>query len=560
MTEKRRLSTRNRGEPPLKKRALTPPPPPAPSRAAPAHPPLPPTEPIVEGLPVRLRDGQALPTLLEPQNSSLSDKVYQTVAERLVLDFSERLKHTHMLILDSGVLAASIERSRQKWLNGNMFEIYWAKPKGKKGVGDAPNPAMKTMTKLGICSMIIEPHVFEIGLYTVKEIPVPQPPTNPHPPTLSAPQYNPFPPYPYLATYDRQSAVSPHSYSQQGHSSQNSLPPFREGFAQFSPQGVPPLYHPPLPAVATQPVSVSRSQSAGNDQSHSQSCPEEPKADPVIQMLATRAASDPNLKTLMKIVAGGKATQMQLKDFQDHIDELNAIIKSRPNPNEAYDNENRCDPSDPTRQEHASKTVAPNPVQETHGNRTASTATLPPGKIGPAPVKLEPSSQTYPITAPSATPKSYGLPKPELSSMVFDIIGGSGDRFSFPRFSILEFLYGGTQVIVSFLVIRPGKLATSGKYKDMKYYYQPTTLRLTTNQPRFLETLSRVIASPDEVRSYMNNVFEKYPRAEIINLATRLPRTSDAEELEERATPAQADTSLTKATYSPPNSITPIAR
>lgn len=83
MSEKRRLSTRNRGEPPLKKRALTPPPPPAPPRAAAAVLP-PPAEPIIEGLPVRLREGQPLPTLPESQDSSLPDKAYQTVPERLV--------------------------------------------------------------------------------------------------------------------------------------------------------------------------------------------------------------------------------------------------------------------------------------------------------------------------------------------------------------------------------------------------------------------------------------------------------------------------------------------
>ena len=78
--EKRRLSTRNRGEPPLKKRALTPP---APSRAAP--PPTQPNEPLEEGLPTRIKDPRLLPTLPEPQDPNLSNKEYQTISERSAL-------------------------------------------------------------------------------------------------------------------------------------------------------------------------------------------------------------------------------------------------------------------------------------------------------------------------------------------------------------------------------------------------------------------------------------------------------------------------------------------
>ena len=78
--EKRRLSTRNRGEPPLKKRALTPPVAPRappPSTAPPQTP-----EPVEEGLPFRLKDPRLLPTLPEPQDLDLSAQEYQTISER----------------------------------------------------------------------------------------------------------------------------------------------------------------------------------------------------------------------------------------------------------------------------------------------------------------------------------------------------------------------------------------------------------------------------------------------------------------------------------------------
>ena len=81
--EKRRLSTRNRGEPPLKKRTLSPPVTPRapPPPTAPSQPP----EPVEEGLPFRLKDPRLLPTLPEPQDLDLSDQEYQTIAERSAL-------------------------------------------------------------------------------------------------------------------------------------------------------------------------------------------------------------------------------------------------------------------------------------------------------------------------------------------------------------------------------------------------------------------------------------------------------------------------------------------
>ena len=80
MSEKRRPSTRYRGEPPLKKRAITPPPP-LPAPPAPAA-----LEPVVNGgLPTKLQDGQKLPTLSEQQDLSLPATEYQSIAERYLL-------------------------------------------------------------------------------------------------------------------------------------------------------------------------------------------------------------------------------------------------------------------------------------------------------------------------------------------------------------------------------------------------------------------------------------------------------------------------------------------
>ena len=73
MTEKRRKSTRNRGEPPFKKRAATPPPPPQPQPTAVER---------EKGLPLKLQESQILPTLTEMQDQSLPDMEYQSITER----------------------------------------------------------------------------------------------------------------------------------------------------------------------------------------------------------------------------------------------------------------------------------------------------------------------------------------------------------------------------------------------------------------------------------------------------------------------------------------------
>lgn len=539
--DKRRLSTRNRGEPPMKKRALTPPAPPR----APLLPSIPPqpAEPMEEGLPFRLKDPRLLPTLSEPQDASLSTHAYQTISE-------------------SGVLAASIEQSRQKWLKEGVFERYWEKPTKKKPMCEAPNPPKETMAKLGACSLIIEPHVFEITLYTVKDNPVAYAPIQP--PPLSSPQYNPFATAATFPPYNYNNAPTPPRYQGQQHalSSQTTLPPFREGFAQFGPQGPSAINHTPLlaaaPVVAPQPPSLSMARST-SQQGGSQDQKDEPRQDPVIQMLATRAASDHGLKTLMKVVASGQASQTQLKDFQDHIDELNTILKTQPKLAETLQDDHRPQPPPGGGQEYASRVVVPTSTPDSSWTQIPSVAPYSNPHAQVPSIKTEPSSKTQPFTGtPASSKPAYTVHKPEINSIVFDF-GGTGDRFSFPRFSILEYLYGGTQVIVSFLMIRRGSTAKPGKYKDTKSYYQPVTMRLTTAHTRILEPLAKTVAPPEEVRRYMESVFDKMSPAETVFLATRLPRAQDAEAPQKPDLVPQPDPQVVRAVYPPPNSIMPLA-
>ncbi|KAG7002265.1 hypothetical protein G7Y79_00028g062860 [Physcia stellaris] len=485
MSEKRRQSTRNRGEPPLKKRQSPPPPPLAPPPVA---------VETQKGLPPKLQENQALPILKEMQDLSLPTTEYQT-------------------IMESGVLAASIEQSRRKWVTEGVFERYWAKP-SKKRSQDAQNPSKESMSRLGLCSMVIEPHVFEV---TFTERPS-----------------------------SRSSATQPIS---------TPLPPFREGFARFDPHGLssyqPSYTNPPShPAAASPNAAISPSGAVEANGAQLQS--PKPSPDPVIQMLATRAASDHGLKALMKMVASGRATQTQLREFQNHIDDLNAEIKAGrgPLPVSPHDG-NPPRPPPPGGPSLAS--VSTQSVAQIK-NPTASQ----PSTYGqPAPIKLEDPPKYYHPYQQPVKPKSIIQYKSDISAVVFDF-GGSGDRFSIPRFSILEYLPGANQVIVSFLVIRKGDASLPGNYKDNLSYYQPVTMRLSTPQPRTLEPLAKVVAPAEEVRRYMESVFDKMSPIETSFLATRLPRVreEDSQATKERAIPTEEPVSKTH--YPPPSSLVPL--
>ena len=450
--------------------------------------------------------------------------------------------HLRLHTLPSGVLAASIEQSRRKWVTEGVFERYWAKP-SKKRSQDAQNPSKESMSRLGLCSMVIEPHVFEVTLYTVREPQV----------TYQPPVPRPVAPYQPNPSIGAQNGL-PHGHPQPN-PSPLTLPPFREGFARFDPHGLssyqPPYTNPPShPAAASPNAAISPSGAVEANGAQLQS--PKPSPDPVIQMLATRAASDHGLKALMKMVASGRATQTQLREFQNHIDDLNAEIKAGrgPLPVSPHDG-NPPRPPPPGGPSLAS--VSTQSVAQIK-NPTASQ----PSTYGqPAPIKLEDPPKYYHPYQQPVKPKSVIQYKSDISAVVFDF-GGSGDRFSIPRFSILEYLPGGNQVIVSFLVIRKGDASLPGNYKDNLSYYQPVTMRLSTPQPRTLEPLAKVVAPAEEVRRYMESVFDKMSPIETSFLATRLPRVreEDSQATKERAIPTEEPVSKTH--YPPPSSLVPL--
>lgn len=414
------------------------------------------------------------------------------------------------------------------------------------------------MTKLGVCSMIIEPHVFETTLYTVREIqshfippkPLPQPP--PPPPDMRYSSFSHVAIYPPATRVT--SASLNHQDQQHRNSSQLTLPTFNEGFAHLGSQGPP---HHNLLSAPDRTESVFGNTGISDTRQDDRN--EKPNDDPVIQMLATRAASNHDLKSLMRVVASGNATQTQLKDFQNHIDELNDILKTRHKENQS-----------PYGAEHGLRTISSTNKQAPSNQSLPSDSTFGVGYApnvktarvastsAPKPLKQESSPQYFSHYMQPLKSKNTTSYKSEISSIVFDL-GGGGDRFSFPRLSILEYLPGGTQVIVSFLVIRRGSTAVSKGYKETASYYEPITMRLSSHQPRVLEPLSRVVAPPDEVRQYMDSVFDKMDPAEKVFLAIRLPRTKENTSTEKEDTSVQPQPAEIKLTYSPPNALVPIA-
>ncbi|MCJ1438193.1 hypothetical protein MMC27_007580 [Xylographa pallens] len=535
MSERRKPSTRYRGEPPPKRHLSTPPPPPKLKAVSPVA-------ELDDAIPSKVKGGQPLPTSTKPPDIGLPRRQFQDIRE-------------------SGVLASSIERSRHQWLVEGIFERYWTKP-SKKRSQEFPNPSKESMIKLGLCSMIMEPHVFEVTLYTVKDTQV----------TFFPPVGQPQLPISLHSTpYQGSSAVTAGSASQPtatqlnhmpnqsssqptGHTSQPSLPPFHEGFAQFGPQGLSPTIpvgSPTLTRVPHAPIPARSPSLHGANSTSTQDS--NPNSDPVIQMLAARAATDHDLKSLMKVVAQGNASPDQLKIFQRHIDELKSIIEAQKDKS-TTEITSAGKPSD-------AEIRSPIPIYNIPTEQVVSVRPAVTQKSNACPsvgIKTEPLSQYYSQPPQYLKAKGPVPPRQDMCAIVFEFTAGTGDRYLLPRYSILEYLPGNTQVLVSFLVTRKGNTAASGKYKDTLEYYQPVTIRLSAQSTRILEPLSRVVAPTEEVQRHMSDIMKKMTAAEEVYLVTQLPQTHEDNTVEQEAASSNLASDVRMAVYPPPDSLLPI--
>lgn len=133
-----------------------------------------------------------------------------------------------------------------------------------------------------------------------------------------------------------------------------------------------------------------------------------------------------------------------------------------------------------------------------------------------------------PQPAPQQALRSKGPPpvvKPDVSAVVFEFAGGNGDRYLFPKFSIVQQVQTplGPHVLASFLIVRKGSASEYGGDPKLDYY-QPVTVRISSTQPKHLEYFTRVVAPQDEVKRYMEDVMDNMTRAEYVLLAMRLPK------------------------------------
>ncbi|KAK3346597.1 hypothetical protein B0T25DRAFT_281838 [Lasiosphaeria hispida] len=156
-----------------------------------------------------------------------------------------------------------------------------------------------------------------------------------------------------------------------------------------------------------------------------------------------------------------------------------------------------------------------------------------------SPVATTPSTSLA-TTLPQPTPSQQNLrskgppppPKPDYTAIVLEFAGGTGDRYLFPKFSIVESvpIPSGQQVIASFLIVRKGSKSEYPVADPDLDYYQPVTVRFFAPSGKHLENLARVVAPEEEVRRYMDDVMDKMTRAEYILLAMRLPRGEPKDE------------------------------
>lgn len=138
--------------------------------------------------------------------------------------------------------------------------------------------------------------------------------------------------------------------------------------------------------------------------------------------------------------------------------------------------------------------------------------------------------------------------QPDYSAIVFEFAGGNGDRYLFPKFSLLDYQtipntsassstgpqpQQQQQVVASFLIIRRGSKGEYPMADPELDYYQPMTIRMFTAAPsgkHLLDNLARVVAPEDEVKRYMDDIMDTMQRSEFVLLAMRLPRPTETPE------------------------------
>lgn len=301
--------------------------------------------------------------------------------------------------------------------------------------------------------------------------------------------------------------------------------------------------------------------------------------DPVIVTLAEKAGHDPSLRDLMKRVASGMAQKEELALFQRIIDQITAGHKNKGTQQGPSADRLLVDGRTVKYFADEVNTIV-GIVLRTNPKQKGSSLKIPPGLdrlIGALVIKAlddgvtkdkiqrvaegkpqfsdatdlkaildslkdsitkpksTPASRnTHSATAStSQSPRSKGPVTPsikrDISAVVFEFAGGTGDRYLFPKFAILDPQNYGQQLVASFLIVRKGSTSEYGGDPTLDYY-QPVTIRIFAHSAKQLEALQKVVAPREEVQRYMEDVMDNMTRAEYVLLAMRLPREVKKEE------------------------------
>lgn len=237
--------------------------------------------------------------------------------------------------------------------------------------------------------------------------------------------------------------------------------------------------------------------------------------DPLAQLLGQRSTTNHMLQELVIAVAAGSADGDQRRRFQGHLNDLTAILEKQ-----------KLTPATPT-------------TPHTGGAFNSSYNRLSNYAAPPMPRQQHPlSSMAYPQpykTTPPVKQKPHMSLKPEIRGAAIEFVGGSSDRFWFPRHSVLEWLPGNRQIRATFVVRKEKpkptgtakpKAKTKNAAETPDAFYQPVTMLVSSDKPLVLEQLVRGVASLDEACRHIDEVKATCTRAEPVHLALRLPRTS----------------------------------
>ncbi|KAI1452029.1 hypothetical protein F4805DRAFT_463200 [Annulohypoxylon moriforme] len=244
-----------------------------------------------------------------------------------------------------------------------------------------------------------------------------------------------------------------------------------------------------------------------------------PGSDPLVILLVKKALDDATTRDIIRRIADGKTKFTDATDLKSTLDKLkDLVVKETPKSQQA--------------------TTSASQVTTANGAENSAAAN------NTAPRKASLTATGQPIHASSSQQalRSKGPPpsaKPDISAVVLEFSGGTGDRYLFPKYSIIEYV-NPTQVIASFLIVRKGSQLEYGGDPTLDYY-QPVTVRIYAQSSKHLENLARVVAPQDDVRRYMDDVMDNMTRAEYVLLAMRLPRADKEDRVEEDSNTQKTD-------------------